>query len=183
MTDSASREGLVENEAFYDLRALALGALALLENRRYQLYQQQKSNKTDKPTPTERSEIFKDRIEAVKEDVKNLKVTGAVVEKTKEFQHAIENLEDFIKESEQTSISFEELLNHNRVLAGLATLGIAAAVFGHETQGAITEFNNAAKLAKDFLEVSPDEVEVILDELRKAIIYGDQVSAWGAFSL
>lgn len=183
LTDSASREGLVENEAFYDLRAITLGALALLENRRYQLYQEQKNNKNAKPTPTERSEIFKNSIETVKEEVKNIIATGDIANNSDDLKQALEHFEEFIKESEQTSASFEELLNHNRVLAGLATLGIAAAVFGHETQGAITEFNNAAILAKEYLEVSPEDIEIIIDELKKAINYGNQVSAWGAFSL
>ena len=184
LTDSASREGLVENEAFYDVRALTLGALALLENRRYQIYQDRKGQKEAKPTPTETVEIFKGKIGTIKEDVKSLKNVSTIKETNPEqLQQAIEHIEEFIKDSEQTSISFEELLNHNRVLAGLATLGISAAVFGHETQGAITEFNAAALLAKDYLEILPDEINIVIDELTKAIKYGTQVSAWGAFAL
>lgn len=184
LTDSASREGLVENEAFYDLRALTLGALALLENRRYQIYQDRKSKKDIKPTPTEAVEIFKGKIETIKDEVKFLKdVTAMKQADPMELQQKLEHIEEFIKDSEQTSISFEELLNHNRVLAGLATLGISAAVFGHETQGAITEFNAAAVLAKEYLEVSPEDIEIAIDELTKAIKYGNQVSSWGAFAL
>lgn len=184
LTDSASREGLVENEAFYDLRALTLGALALLENRRYQIYQDRKTKGTTKPTPTETVEIFKDKIETIKEEVKNLKTVSAIQKADPEdIQQTLEHIEEFIKDSEQTTISFEELLNHNRVLAGLATLGISAAVFGHETQGAITEFNAAAVLSKEYLEVSPDELSIAIEELTKAIKYGDQVSSWGAFAL
>ena len=184
LTDSASREGLVENEAFYDLRALTLGALALLENRRYQIYQLKKGEKNIKPSPTEAVESFKDRIETIKEEVKTLKNTSTILEADqKEIQQTIEHFEEFIKDSEIASQSFEELLNHNRVLAGLATLGISAAVFGHETQGAITEFNAAALLAKEYLEVSPEDVDIIVEELSKAIKYGNQVSAWGAFAL
>ena len=182
LTDSAAREGLLENEAFYDLRALCLGALALLENRRYQIYQSQKEKKGKQATPTERSDIFKNKIESVKEEVKNLKEQESLSSSI-EFKQVVEHVEEFIKDAEQASVSFDVLLNHNRVLAGLATLGIAAAVFGHETQNAITEFNNAAKLALDFLDASPDEIEIIKDELGKAIKYGNQVSAWGAFSL
>lgn len=184
LTDSASREGLVENEAFYDLRALTLGALALLENRRYQIYQERKNNKDIQPTPTETVGKFKDKIESIREQVKSLKnVTPINKEESQDFQQTIEHIEEFIKDSELTSLSFEELLNHNRVLAGLATLGISAAVFGHETQGAITEFNAAAILAKEYLEVSPEDIIIAIDELNKAISYGSQVAAWGAFAL
>ncbi|WP_423736528.1 ATP-binding protein [Chitinophaga caseinilytica] len=183
LIDSASREGLVENEGFYDLRALVLGTLALLENRRYQIYQNQKKGGTAKPTPTEQSEIFKDKIDVLKQEVQSLKKIGTDLAESQQLRESIQHIEEFIQDSIQTSKSFEELLNHNRVLAGLATLGIAAAVFGHETQGAISEFNNAAKLAKEFIEEAPEEIEIVLDELAKAIKYGDQVSAWGAFAL
>lgn len=184
LTDSASREGLVENEAFYDLRALTLGAINLLENRRYQIYQERKESKTVRPTPTESAEIFKDKIETIREEVKSLKNASATRDADpKEIKQTIEHIEDFIKESEQASISFDELLNHNRVLAGLATLGISAAVFGHETQGAITEFNAAAIVAKEYLEESPDEINIAIEELSKAIKFGNQVSAWGSFAL
>ncbi|WP_367211274.1 ATP-binding protein [Sphingobacterium sp. R2] len=180
LTDSASREGLIENEAFYDLRALTLGALALLENRRYQIYQSKKVQEVVKPTPTESSDIFKNKIETAKKTIESLK------EMSKSSIKAIEiakNVEDFIKDAEQASVSFEELLKHTRVLAGLATLGIAAAVFGHETQNAITEFNAAAELANEYLEYSPEDLEIIRNELNKAIKFGNQVAAWGAFSL
>lgn len=184
LTDSASREGLVENEAFFDLRALTLGALALLENRRYQIYQDKKGEKGAKPSPTEAVETFKGRIETIKEEVKTLKNVSTIKEADpKDIKQTIEHIEEFIKDSEQASISFEELLNHNRVLAGLATLGISAAVFGHETQGAITEFNAAAALAKRYFDVSPEEIDVIGEELTKAIKFAKQVSAWGAFAL
>lgn len=184
ITDSASREGLVDNESFYDLRALTLGALALIENRRYQIYQELKERKDIKPTPTERADIFKGKIEMIKTEVKSFKKISPVkLIKTSDLKHTFENIEKFIKESEQASISFDELLNHNRVLAGLATLGISAAVFGHETQGAITEFNAAAVVAKEYLEFYPDKISIAIEELTKAIKYGNQVTAWGSFSL
>lgn len=180
LTDSASREGLIENEAFYDLRALALGALALLENRRYQIYQSKKVQDVVKLTPTESSDIFKNKIETAKKTIESLKEMSKSSIKVIEIA---KNVEDFIKDAEQASVSFEELLKHTRVLAGLATLGIAAAVFGHETQNAITEFNAAAELANEYLEYSPEDLEIIRNELNKAIKFGNQVAAWGAFSL
>lgn len=180
LTDSASREGFIENDAFRDLRALALGTLALLENRRYQIYQARKPDNLIKPTPTESSDIFKNKIETAKRNVETLK---EISRSSTEVIEIAKNVENFIKDAEQASVSFEELLKHTRVLAGLATLGIAAAVFGHETQNAITEFNAAAILADEYLEYDPEEIETIRKELAKAIKFGSQVASWGAFSL
>ncbi|UKB79558.1 ATP-binding protein [Chryseobacterium sp. MEBOG07] len=178
LTDSASREGLVENDAFYDLRALTLGALALLENRRHKLFKDQKG--TQKPkTPSEKSDIFKSKIDNVKKDVDVIKNTANIPD---EVKNAVDNIEEFIDLSQETSVALDEVLNHNRVLTGLATLGISSAVFAHETQTAITGFNSAAKVARDWLEY-PNQVAKVKKELDKAIDYGDQVSSWGAFAL
>lgn len=177
LTDSASREGLVENDAFYDLRALSLGALALLENRRHKIYREQKGSKPQ--SPSEKSDEFKNKIDIVKKDVEIIKNSENVPEELKE---AVDNIEEFLDLSQATSVTLQEVLNHNRVLTGLATLGIASAVFAHETQTAITEFNSAAMVARDYLEF-PEEIETVKEELNKAINYGEQVSSWGAFAL
>lgn len=183
LTDSASREGLVENDAFYDLRALTLGALALLENRRYKIYQEQKGS-SKRITASEKSELFKDKIDAVKKDVDtiidNIRSSENISEEVKE---AVDNIEEFIDFSQETSVALDEMLNHNRVLTGLATLGITSAVFAHETQTAITEFNTAAILAKEYFTEFPEEQDVIRRELDKAVEFGEQVSSWGAFAL
>lgn len=178
LTDSASREGLVENDAFYDLRALTLGALSLLENRRHKIYKEQKG-KSSKITPSEKSDLFKSKLNIIKKDVDAIKNNENVPAEIKE---AFDNIERFIDLSQETSETLVEVLSHNRVLSGLATLGIASAVFAHETQTAITEFNSAAMVARDYLEF-PDEMETVKSELSKAINYGEQVSSWGAFAL
>lgn len=178
LTDSASREGLVENDAFYDLRALTLGALSLLENRRHKIYKEQKG-KAPARTPSEKSDQFKSELDIIKKDVDTIKSSENVPDEIKE---AFGNIEKFIDLSQETSETLVEVLSHNRVLSGLATLGIASAVFAHETQTAITEFNSAAIVARDYLEF-PDEMETVKSELSKAINYGEQVSSWGAFAL
>lgn len=177
LTDSASREGLVENDAFYDLRALTLGALALLENRRHKIYREQKGSKPQ--SASEKSDLFKNKIDIVKKDVEIIKSAENVPEELKE---AVDNIEEFLGLSQETSDALQEVLNHNRVLTGLATLGIASAVFAHETQTAITQFNSAAMVARDYLEF-PEEIDYVKEELNKAIKFGEQVSSWGAFAL
>lgn len=103
-------------------------ALALLENRRYKIYQEQKGS-SKRITASEKSELFKDKIDAVKKDVDtiidNIRSSENISEEVKE---AVDNIEEFIDFSQETSVALDEMLNHNRVLTGLATLGITSAV-------------------------------------------------------
>lgn len=190
LTDSAAREGLVENKAFFDLRALTLAGLSLLENHRYLIYQEQKEKKRKlvfRPSPSETAEKFSEEVKFAKFGLDSLKkLTEDKVhleDKHNKIQEAVEGLSKFIDESEKASYSFNELLNHNRVLAGLATIGIASAVFGHETQGAITEFRESAILANEYLTLDTPDIPTAIDELNKSIKYGSQVAAWGKFAL
>ncbi len=181
LIDSAGREGLVENQAQYDLRALVLGALSLLESRRYQLFQDIKKKNNIKESPIETVEKFLEKITSIKEDLRLLRTNSRKAPIP--IAKTIEKMEDFVQQSEKISKAFEDKLSHSRVLAGLATIGISSAVFGHETQGAITEFKVAATNARDYLQLDPPNLNEALPELEKAIKYGDQVSSWGAFIL
>jgi len=185
--DSAAREGLVENDAFFDLRAITLSAIALLENHRYSIYQvQKKRGANTNPSHSETAVIFKAEVKSAKEDVDKLKqlIKAPMHLFTEnELKKTVDDIAQFVEASEKASFSFTDLLNHNRVLAGLATIGIASAVFGHETQGAITEFRESAIIAREYLSIEPIELNIIIDELEKSIKYGEQVAAWGKFAL
>jgi signal transduction histidine kinase len=65
----------------------------------------------------------------------------------------------------------------------LATIGIAATVFGHETQTSITGFIGSAHTVTGLLKQSPPRVEEAIEEMEVAIDYAAKVSAWGAFAL
>lgn len=195
ITDSAAREGLVENEAFYDLRALTLAAVSLLENHRYKLYQQPNENPNkQKSSFSETATTFKRDVEIAKENIDSIKehitkgeelLSGELINKNTpaSVKSALENLAKFVEETEDVSDSFNDMLQHTRVLAGLATVGISSAIYGHETQGDITEFKATAMVAKEFLEFDEPNIEVAIEELENSIIYADRVLAWGRFAL
>ena len=196
ITDSAAREGLVENEAFCDLRALTLAAVSLLENHRYKLYQQpnenankQKSSFSETATTFKREvEIAKENIDSIKEHITKsedkLDTEQLANKNTPEIvRTALESLAKFVEETEDVSDSFNDMLQHTRVLAGLATVGISSAIYGHETQGDITQFKATAIVAKEYLEFDEPNIEVAKEELENSIIYADRVLAWGRFAL
>lgn len=195
ITDSASREGLVENNAFFDLRALVLSSVSLIENHRYTMYQERKQeNSIVKSSHSETATKFQQKVEIAKVEIDSLKnltkdISRANIEKSEEndkvveIKKAVEKLSKFVEDSEKTSISYIDLLNHNRVLAGLATIGISSAVFGHETQSAISKFKSSAKTAQKYLEITPPDIHISKSELSKSLDAADQIVGWGKFAL
>ena len=79
--------------------------------------------------------------------------------------------------------SIDELLDKNRTLGGLATIGIASAVFGYETQTSIVQFKLATEEAIESLNETPPNKEEALSELESATKYANHVSEWGSFAL
>ena len=194
ITDSAAREGLVENEAFCDLRALTLAAVSLLENHRYKLYQQpnenankQKSSFSETATTFKREvEIAKENIDSIKEHITKsedkLDTEQLANKNTPEIvRTALESLAKFVEETEDVSDSFNDMLQHTRVLAGLATVGISSAIYGHETQGDITQFKATAIVAKEYLEFDEPNIEV--DDTRVARAFAVLAKKAGVYGM
>ena len=176
VTDSASREGLIENQAYYDLRALTLAAIRLLESHRHYVYLKRES-KDKKPSPAKVIYELKNQLEELKGIVKNLSSDSTMKGDT------IKSFNLFNETADQATESIDELLTKNRVLSGLASLGISSAVFGHETQGALGKFKDSNKEAKYSLEESPPDISGALKELAKSQKYAEQVSVWGKFAI
>ncbi|MFD0962556.1 sensor histidine kinase [Pseudofulvibacter geojedonensis] len=185
LSDSAAREGLVESEAFYDLRNLTLGSINMLESYRTKLVPQIKQSKgKSKSTKTNADKIIK---------------TLSTIEKDlDEINHDIQNSSDvdldtkdriqknvliLSKTTAKVEKTINDLLNWNRTLSGLATIGISSAVFGHETEGSITQFKGSINAAKLTLKRRQPNIENALSEIEKAIKYSNKVAAWGAYAL
>ena len=68
------------------------------------------------------------------------------------------------------------------VLRGVASVGIATSVFGHEIQSAIAAFRASGYTARDLAREGSNEA-MIVDELTKALEHAEHVHAWGSFAL
>src|SRR5436190_17511335 len=77
---------------------------------------------------------------------------------------------------------FDELADQAAISRTLATIGIAAATFGHETQRGLDSMRADLEAARLLLRNGEDPADV-LSELEKAIQESENVSAWGAFAL
>jgi signal transduction histidine kinase len=188
LSDSAAREGLVESEAFYDMKAFALASLNLLESHRSSLYEATEKN-SNKSKGTGRQEVehitrklrvIKDDLTLIKSDIETKGDQLKTHTLIKPIQKTISEVESV---SGEVNTAFSDILNWQRVLSGLATMGISSAVFGHETESSIVQFKSSATEARDALNDTPPNIKSALQELDKAIKHSKKVAAWGAYAL
>lgn len=181
LKDSAAREGLVENDSFDDLKKAILGSVILLESHRVKLMQRVKKKKGKK------GKSSKDNVESITEELTevrdNLTKIRSQVVNLKDSSSLVRSIESVQKAIDQTEQTFEELLEEKRVLSGLATLGISSAVFGHETQNAITTFRDASSNARKSLFKANPNLDIAKSELDKAFKYAKLIAGWGSFAL
>lgn len=184
LEDSAAREGLVHNEAYFDLRALILCGVRLLELHRHNIHKN-----IEKPGSTTPKKSHKRILDEYKEELEKLKLELSELRKQAEANNHIyvldasKNVDAILVKTESTEKIIEEILNENRTLGGLATVGIASAVFGHETQMSISQFKMANEEAIESLNEKPPNIGDALEELNDAREYSKHVSEWGSFAL
>lgn len=190
LSDSAAREGLVESEAFYDLRSFVLGSINMLETHRVNIYYHtQKARDAKKSAASKEAEQIKLDLFSVMEELESIKVEiqskGTSPQKLTISRPIEKSIERVNVISERVGKTIDELLHWNRVLSGLATIGISSTVFGHETEGSITLFKKATNNAKLLLSEKPtkEDIETALSEIEKAIKHSKKVAAWGAYAL
>jgi len=188
LSDSAAREGLVESESFYDLRNFVLGSINMLETHRANIYPLiEKTKESKRPTASREAEQIQMQLFSVKEDLESIRTE--ITRKTTKSSHSdvsrpieksIEKVSVITKKVDKT---ITDLLHWNRVLSGLATIGISSAVFGHETEGSISLFTNATDNARMLIRSNPPEIDVAISEIDKALKHSKKVAAWGAYAL
>ena len=185
LADSAAREGLVESEAFYDLKSLVMGTINMLESYRTRLIpkiNEAKRKSRSKESTTERiikalNSIEKDLYSINLEIQSNTDIDDYLKEKVQK------NVNDLSGTTDKVEKTITDLLNWNRTLSGLATIGISSAVFGHETEGYITQLKGSVMAAKLALNRKQPNLLEALKEIDKAVKSSRRVAAWGAYAL
>ena len=189
LIDSAAREGLVESEEFAEMKAFVMGSILMMESYRAKIYPQiQKDKKKKEPSSAHQdAEKIKKQLLSVKEDLNTIKDE---IEKKGETAKSVGFLKPIVKTisvvetiSEEVDSTITDLLNWQRVLSGLATMGISSAVFGHETESSISQFKGSVNVAKLVLSEEPPNTASALEELDKALKHSKKVAAWGAYAL
>ena len=188
LVDSAAREGLIESDGFEDMKNFVLASLQLLESHYAKIYPQtHKAKEKEKFSAHKEAEKIKLQLSDVRDDLSEVKsgieslpdntVADILLKPIKKSINAVEVI------TEEVDTTITELLNWQRVSNGLATMGISYAVFGHETEGSITQFKGSVNAAKLVLSEQPPNVKKALEELEKAQKHSQKVAAWGAYAL
>lgn len=182
LKDSASREGLMENKAFYDLKDLINASITLLSAYRVDINRKSPEKIVESESTNKHINSVKARLLSVVENIETIKTS---LEKKSDpralsLVSTINTIENVITETEKT---FEDLLEEKRVLSALATLGISSAVFGHETESAITVFQDSANNAKGYLTKTNPDIEIAIEQLTVALRQAKLISSWGVFAL
>lgn len=189
LTDSAAREGLIESESFFDMKEFVKATKRLLETQRASTYRtSEKAKKKLKHSTNQELIKIQEKLTDVNDELASMKNEIEASESSsfnpktliKPIERSIEKVEIV---SEEVIETINVLLDWQRTINGLATIGISSAVFGHETEGAMTQFKGSASTAKKLMKRSSPDIARALIELEKSITYADKVSAWGAYAL
>ena len=155
----------------------------MLESHRHKRFLSERGIKREeKVSPSEEVSLLKKDLGLLKKDLNTFK-RGMPKSTQRPVQRTIDHVVIVSDKIDETKKTLDKLITQAQVFRGLATIGIASAVFGHETQSSIAEFISATYTANFILRKKPEKIDIALEEINKAIKYADRVSAWGTFAL
>ena len=187
LRDQTNREGLEENQAYYDMRRFVLHGIHFLERERQKRYHRESVKKEPevevRPTLVTARQDLKEQARQLRKTADDLKGTFAEPDTPTLLALAdrTESLADQLEAAEET---YSEEETERQLMLGLATLGIAMAAFGHETAQAINLVLGHAELVGQALNHLSDEIrDTAQQNLRVLIEAGERIEAWGQFAL
>lgn len=182
LTDSAGREGLIENTSFANLRALALGCLSLLETHRHERHLQEAPRGQVIESAPARLKSLGAELDVLERDLRVIKQELPSGHSLR-FDRALEQMTLVQGQLESARTTIDAVMSQAGVLRGVATVGVAASVFGHEIQSAIAGFQGAASTALALVRRKSSDTTAAIEELEKSIRFARQVHGWGSFAL
>lgn len=186
LVDSTNREAIIENEAFTQLKNYVIKAIQYIQNVRFEEYKEEKRKAEEEQKKNEeKAEKTKVKIDqnvgtyltqidvaAQKGDVHQIRglsvqLADAVVEERQRSNQLLGETKAYYE---------EQLISKEREVSlykNLASLGILAGSFGHETGDVFARINNDIKLLKyyfkqnDLIEESEDLMENCFGRLER----------------
>ena len=181
IVDSAGREGLVQNEAYQSLRYLTLGCVTLLESAYHESHSRREPS-PPKHEPAAQLAALNQSLLTLADDLS--KVTDTLPRNASRVaKQSAERIKETLDSLDAAARAVEAVASQATIYRGLATTGIAATVFGHETQSAISQVEGSVNAAILLLNQEPDDLADSLEELEKARVFAARVASWGVFAL
>jgi signal transduction histidine kinase len=182
LVDTSGREGLVASEALGLLKSFLIGCLTRLEAQYHELFTSSTRVSNERAaSPRDTVDELRVQLSDLASTIKNAEGTLPQLV-TDQSKDVIEQLASASEKLKRADKAFEELSSQAAVSRTLATIGIAAATFGHETQRGLDSMRATLEAASLLLK-NGENPEDVLSELEKAINESEKVSAWGAFAL
>jgi signal transduction histidine kinase len=182
LIDTSGREGLVTGEALAALKSFLIGCLTKLETHYHELFTAGgKTTREPMPSPRDTVDELRVHLAGLADTIKKAeeRLPPAV---GRQMTQVVEQLATTTQKLKEAEKSFEELGSQAAISRTLATIGIAAATFGHETQRGLDSMRATLETARLLLR-NGENTEDVLSELEKALLESEKVSAWGAFAL
>lgn len=156
LIDATNREGIIENQAYEQLKEFILRCINIISDVRREAFEQTKSEldkaKDAKREHQQKEEKYKREQEKRFQNTMSLLKSGASVKVVQsEFERWRRDEERYQKEKEekyeQTENAYQKVLEYQEnelaMYKNLATLGILTGNFGHETQDIISRIGNS----------------------------------------
>lgn len=182
LVDTSGREGLVAGEAFALLKSFLIGCLTRLEAHYHRLFTSG-VKPVDESPPSPRDTVDELRVH-LSELAATIKRTEDTLppEVSRRMSDVVDQLASTSQRLKQAEKTFDELGSQAAISRTLASIGIAAATFGHETQRGLDSMRATLEAASLLLR-NGESSDDVLSELEKALQESAKVSAWGAFAL
>lgn len=156
LIDATNREGIIENQAYEQLKEFILRCITVISNIRMEVYEKSKPElekaKEEKKKYQQKEEKYRREQDKRFQDTMNLMKSGASVKVVQSaFEQWKQDEERYQKEKEeqyeQTESAYQKVLDYQEnelsMYKNLATLGILTGNFGHETQDIISRIGNS----------------------------------------
>ena len=209
LIDQTNREGIVEGNAFYDLRTFSKRAIEFFEikrqefEKRSELLNKFEVAKEQAQRAAEESQTALQDLKSSVDTVKEMLITAEESGKQPKIKNieqilntAISQVASTVKQSRTAQEQFEEAAKEQAerfqqqkdTLGNLASLGILTASFGHETLASVNLVRNNAALLKSNLESCLDIInttlqEQIKDELVILLEHSERIETFARFTL
>jgi signal transduction histidine kinase len=184
LRDTSAREGLVHDDAFRELRAFVLGCILRLEAHYHTEFLRRKKSIGTTKSPRKAALDFRRDLKELRLDLNSVKSSLPSTGESR-IDEVTERIETAVSQITLFSQTIDELASQATIYRGLASVGIAAVVFSHETDVSLDQFQAAAIAARNILKhrFTLAQVPTALAEVEKAIAEAKKISTWGKFAL
>jgi len=183
LSDSASREGLIHGDSFSSLKNAVYACIGILEG----IYHTQFVENLARPASAVQTVPA---VAQLKTDIASIQRTLVSAERSVGLEQSAKLIKDSMvrltEVGNKVAVAereYEELATQSTVYRGLATVGIASAVFGHETETALAQAKLSTNVTARSLRGKVPDLELALEELGNVRDAVERIQVWGQFAL